>query len=142
VSDEPRVGRRQWLRTLGVGIAGVTAGCAGRDGANDRTAGATDDAPCADNFRITDEATQIGLGTVPRVDIRLENTGEGPIDYELTAIFQQGTSLGIDARTGRSTLSGTLGPGETVHRTATDDARDIRNTDSYVLSVSLSCGSA
>lgn len=91
---------------------------------------------------MTEGATQIGPGTVPRVDVRLENTGEKPIDYELTVIFQQGTSLGIDARTGRSTLSGTLGPGETVRRTATDDARDIRNTDSYVLSLSLSCPSA
>lgn len=140
--EKSRVGRRRYLRTLCAGLAGASAGCAGRGGTSGRTAGATDDAPCADSFRVTEEATRIGPGTVPRVDIRLENTGEKPIDYELTVIFQQGTSLGIDARTGRNTLSGRLGPGETVRRTATDDARDIRNTDSYVLSVSLSCPSA
>lgn len=139
MSDHPGWSRRRWLRVVGAGLAGGVAGCTGRGGTNERSLAATDDVPCADDFRVTAEAARIELGTVPRVRLRLHNTGDVRIEYGITVIFQQGTSLGIDTRTGRTTLSGTLDPGESVRRTATDDARDIQNTGSYELSVSLSC---
>ena len=126
--------RRRWLSA--VAAVAATAGCIGTDD----TAPTTATGPCSDAFRLTERRTRLGKGVVPEVELRLENVGDRPIGYELLVVFLQGTSLGIDARTGRDRLRGRLTPGETVTVTATDDAPDIRNTQRYELTVTVSCG--
>ncbi|MBB6646100.1 hypothetical protein [Halobellus ruber] len=141
MSEEPSLARRRCLRAAGVALAGGLAGCA-RSGAVAAPSDDLDfrsDAPCADDFEVVEEAARIELGSQPSVRLRFRNTGEVPIRYEVTVIFEQGTSLGIPARTGRDTLSGRLDPGETVVASATDDAADIENTEFYDVSVSLEC---
>ncbi len=133
--------RRQYLRALGVGVAGMLAGCARALGSSDGESGGGTESRCAGALEITEESARIGPGTVPEVRLRLRNAGDVPLEYELLVVFEQGTSIGIDARTGRDVLSGTLAPGETVVETATDDARDIRNTDQYELYPSVACDS-
>jgi hypothetical protein len=101
--------------------------------------GASDPPPCAEEFRIVEREATIGKGTVPEVRLALRNEGSEPVAYVVRVIFRQGTSLGIETRTGRDTLEGTVPAGETVTATATDDSLDTRNTTEYVLGVSLSC---
>jgi hypothetical protein len=101
--------------------------------------GASDRPSCADGFRIAERDATIGKGIVPEVRLSLRNDGSEPVAYEIRVIFRQGTSLGIETRTGRDTLVGTIPAGETVTATATDDSLDTRNTTEYVLAVSLSC---
>jgi hypothetical protein len=136
-SDETRWSRRRWLATVGAGVSAGLAGCVGSDAGP--TIAVSGEAPCADAVAVTEEAARVVTGQRPEVRLRLRNTGDVPVAYEVRVVFLQGTSLGIDARTGRTTLDGTLGPGETTTRVATDDARDVRNTDTYELDVSVAC---
>lgn len=141
MATEQGVARRRFLQAAGVAVAGGLAGCA-RSGAVAEPSEELEfqsDATCADDFEIFEEAAQIELGSRPTVRLRLRNAGESPIGYDITVIFEQGTSLGIPARTGRAELSGALGPGETLVEAATDDASDVENTESYKLNVSLDC---
>ena len=128
-----RFSRRRWLSAVAAAVA--TTGCVGTDDATPTAA----TGPCSDAFRLTERRTRLGKGVVPEVELRLENVGDRPISYELLVVFLQGTSLGIDARTGRDRLRGRLAPSETVAVTATDDAADIRNTQRYDLTVTVSC---
>jgi hypothetical protein len=91
---------------------------------------------------VAEEAARIETGRVPKVSLRLENRGDAPLAYEVRVIFTQRTSLGIDARTGRDVVSGRLAPGGTAGVLATDDARDVRNTDAYDVDVSVTCPEA
>jgi hypothetical protein len=140
MSSRTSLRRRRWLGLLGVGAVTALAGCADTDSGPPLSV--TGDAPCADAVTVTEEAARIETGAVPEVRLRIHNTGDEPVTYELRVIFLQGTSLGIDSRTGRQTLSGTLAPGESRLVVATDDARDVRNTDAYELSLSVSCAGA
>ena len=133
--------RREFLRGLGIAGAGVVAGCSTASGESGEKSREQTDPACADQLDVVEESARLGPGTVPEVRLRLRNTGDAPLQYELLVVFQQGTSLGIDARTGRDRLSGALDPGETAVETATDDARDIRNTGQYELRPSVTCGS-
>jgi hypothetical protein len=126
--------RRRWLSA--VAAAAATAGCVGTDDATPTTA----TGPCSDAFQFSERRTRLGKGVVPEVELQLENAGDRHIGYELLVVFLQGTSLGIDARTGRDRLRGRLAPGETVTVTATDDTVDIRNTQRYDLEATVSCG--
>ncbi len=133
--------RRGYLRAAGVAIVGGLAGCA-RSGAVAEPSDEREfqsNAACADDFGIFEESAQIELGSQPTVRLRLRNAGEVPIGYDITVIFEQGTSLGIPARTGRAELSGRVDAGETTVVSATDDASDVENTESYKLNVSLDC---
>jgi hypothetical protein len=94
------------IGALGLGFAGPLAGCstavegdAGRDGP-----------ACADGFEVTEQSARVGPGQVPEVWLRVRNDGTVTVDYELVVVFEQGTSLGIDARTGRDVLSGDASP--------------------------------
>ena len=139
MADRLRWERRRYLRTLGAGVAGSLAGCSTALGSSDGGSGSGAGSACAETLDITEESIQIGPGNVPEVRLRLHNRGDLQLEYEVLVVFEQGTSLGIDARTGRDVLSGTLDPGETAQETATDDARDIRNTDQYELHPSVDC---
>jgi hypothetical protein len=137
--------RRRWRRREYVaglaaavtGLSGCTAGAG--DSSGSMGMGASDPPPCAEGFRIAERDATIGKGTVPEVRLALRNDGSESVAYDIKVIFRQGTSLGIETRTGRDTLAGTVPAGETVVATATDDSLDIRNTTEYVLGVSLSC---
>ncbi|MFB6117215.1 hypothetical protein [Halosegnis sp.] len=124
--------RRRWLAALGSTTVPLTAGCIRSD--TEATA-----PPCADAFQVTEERAQLGKGVVPVVELQLANVGSTPIGYDLLVVFQQGTSLGIDARTGRAQFAGALGPDETRKVTATDDGKDAKNTQMYELEVELRC---
>lgn len=115
-----------------------------RDGRVRGRRGGTDDdegKPCVDAFRITEESVRFPNGSVPEVRLRLGNTGDGPIEYDLDVIFEQATSTGIYAKSGRDTLSGTIVAGGSVVVTATADGLDARSTDRYDVEVSLACPS-
>jgi hypothetical protein len=132
--------RREYIAGLAAAVAtlaGCTAGASDPGGPTLR--GESDRPSCAEGFRIVEREATIGKGTIPEVRLALQNDGSGPVAYEVRVIFRQGTSLGIEARTGRDTLAGTVPAGETVTATATDDSLDARNTTEYVLGVSLSC---
>ncbi|PSP94700.1 hypothetical protein BRC91_04840 [Halobacteriales archaeon QS_4_62_28] len=133
--------RRTYLAGLSTAVAAVVSGCSttteGQDGLND-----FDRPPCAEGFRITEAEVDIGNEQIPVVELALHNGGDVPVGYEIRVVFQQRTSLGKEARTGRDMLTGTIPPGETVMQTATDDATDIRSTTRYGLDVSLRCPTA
>lgn len=115
-----------------------------RDGRVRGRRGGTDDdegKPCVDAFRITEESVRFPNGSVPEVRLRLGNTGDDPIEYDLDVIFEQATSTGIYAKSGRDTLSGTIVAGGSVVVTATADGLDARSTDRYDVEVSLACPS-
>lgn len=115
-----------------------------RDGRVRGRRGSTDDdegKPCVDAFRITEESVRFPNGSVPEVRLRLGNTGDDPIEYDLDVIFEQATSTGIYAKSGRDTLSGTIVAGGSVVVTATADGLDARSTDRYDVEVSLACPS-
>ena len=115
-----------------------------RDGrVRGRRVGTDDDEgkPCVDAFRITEESVRFPNGSVPEVRLRLGNTGDDPIEYDLDVIFEQATSTGIYAKSGRDTLSGTIVAGGSVVVTATADGLDARSTDRYDVEVSLACPS-
>ena len=115
-----------------------------RDGRVRGRRGGTDDdegKPCVDAFRITEESVRFPNGSVPEVRLRLSNTGDDPIEYDLDVIFEQATSTGIYAKSGRDTLSGTIVAGGSVVVTATADGLDARSTDRYDVEVSLACPS-
>lgn len=131
--------RRSYLRGLALGIAGGVAGCVRSSSTTQRTFAVDSGPPCAGDFHILEQSARIGTGTVPEIRFQLRNMGEKPIEYELVVTFRQATSTGKDIRIGQTTLSGTLSPGTSVIRTATDDAYEIKNTDSYGLDVSVSC---
>ena len=97
--------------------------------------------PCAGAFRITEESVRFPNGSVPEVRLRLGNTGDDPIEYDLNVIFEQATSTGIYAKSGRDTLSGKIIAGGSVVVTATADGLDARSTDRYDVEVSLACPS-
>jgi hypothetical protein len=130
-----RWSRRRWLELLGVCAATALAGCADTG----PPVAVTGDAACADAVTVTEVAVRIRTGTIPRVELGLHNTGAEPVAYEGRVVFIQGTSLGIDTRTGRDAFSGTLAPDERTSVVATDDARDVRNTDAYELFLSVTC---
>jgi len=132
--------RRQCLRALGLSVAGPLAGCSTAVG-DSAGPDATNGPACANDVEVTEQSARVELGQVPEVEVRVRNTGSVTLDYELVVVFEQGTSLGIDARTGRDMLTGTLEPDEAVVETATDDASDVRNTDHYELSLSVTCRS-
>jgi len=140
MSDGTLWTRRRCLRALGLSLAGPLAGCSTAVGDN-AGSDATDGPACADDVEVTEQSARIELGQTPEVQLRVQNTGSVTLDYELVVVFEQGTSLGIDARTGRDILTGTLEPDEAVLKTATDDASDVRNTDHYELSLSVTCRS-
>jgi hypothetical protein len=94
-----------------------------------------DEPPCADDLQIKQIAATVGGEVHPVVELQVENQGSNPISYELQVIFEQGTSLGIDARTGRSTVTETVDGGEIITHQVSDNARDIKNTDSYIVNV-------
>lgn len=135
--DAARWNRRRLLGAVGAGATTLLAGCADTDGRS--AVDVTGESPCVDGVTVTEEAVRIATGEVPEVRLRLRNAGSEPVDYEVRVVFLQGTSLGIDARTGRAVVSGTLAPGETTVEVVTDDARDVRNTDTYDLDVSVVC---
>jgi hypothetical protein len=139
MADDSEWERRRYLRMFGAGVAGSLAGCSRALGSSDGGSGKGAGSACADALEITEQSARIGPGTIPEVQLSLHNAGDVALEYEVLVVFQQGTSLGIDARTGRDVLAGTLDPGETVVETATDDARDVRNTDQYELRPSVAC---
>lgn len=126
--------RRGFLGALAAGLSAV-AGCS----TTDATGRTTTARPCATGFEIADRRVRIERGTTPEVTLTLHNGGETPIEYEVTVRFTQGTSLGRSIRSGRDVLTGPLAPGETVTRTATDDAPEVENTSGYDLAVSVEC---
>jgi hypothetical protein len=136
--------RRRYLAGLSAVLSSVLAGCTGATRVGEGAPPTEEPPACAEGVRISEASARIGDGRVPAVTLRVHNAGDAVVEYEVVVIFQQGTSLGIDARTGRDTLSGRVGPGETVTATATatDDAQESRNTDDYELDVSLACSSA
>lgn len=131
--------RRRVLRGLAVGLASGVAGCTQSSATPERSFAAEESPPCAADIDILEHMVSIDSGTPPEVQLKLRNRGDIPVRYELTVTFQQATSTGKDVRTGQSTLSGRLGAGDTVIRTATDDAYEIENTDSYSLTASITC---
>jgi hypothetical protein len=131
--------RRQYLSGVAVGLACATAACSQQQTAGGDTPTDGNRPPCADGFRVVEESARVESGTVPEVRLRLENAGDSTVAYEIRVIFQQSTSLGIEARTGRDSLSGTVSPGETLQRQATDDSYEIQNTDTYLLETSVRC---
>ncbi|MFB6192298.1 MAG: hypothetical protein ABEI11_03135 [Haloarculaceae archaeon] len=136
--ERNRMRRRRYLLGLAAAASVPTAGCATTAGAGTRT-GDDDRPPCAAGFDVTVLDARIGKGTVPELRLRLRNDGESPVAYRLSVVFRQGTSLGIEARTGRDSLSGRLAAGESVEVTATDDAPDVRNTTDYRIDASVTC---
>ncbi|MFB6297789.1 MAG: hypothetical protein ABEH56_04640 [Salinirussus sp.] len=143
MTDRSGWDRRRCLRVAGAGLAGALAGCAGTasDAGGGRTVEVRDAPSCAEGFTITETSATVGTGTVPEVRLRLRNEGDVPVRYDVLVVFEQGTSLGIDARTGRDSLTGTLEPAAEVVLTATDDATDIERTDNYEVSASVGCAS-
>ena len=132
--------KRDMLRMCVISAGSILTGCmTTASEASERQVAVPDEPPCADGLRIREIAATVGGGTRPVVEFHVENQGSKPLRYELQVIFEQGTSSGIDARTGRSTVSGTLNPGETMTHQVSDDARDIRNTDSYAVNVAVTC---
>ena len=132
--------KRDILRLFSISTVGILTGCMTTASEPDEQQIAVpDEPPCADDLQIRQIGATVGGGTRPVVEFRIKNQGSEPIKYELQVIFEQGTSLGIDARTGRSTVSGTLSAGETIIQQVSDDARDIQNTDSYTVNVAVTC---
>jgi hypothetical protein len=143
MAEQCRVRRRRYLAGIATAMACGVAGCAETGGSGVGGAGTDDDEgkPCVDAFRITEESVRFPNGSVPEVRLRLGNTGDGPIEYDLDVIFEQATSTGIYAKSGRDTLSGTIVAGRSVVVTATADGLDARSTDRYDVEVSLACPS-
>lgn len=131
--------RRRFLLSA---AAVAVAGCQGNAAPPEQSQVATGRPECASGFEIADRTARIETGSVPEVDLVLQNTGQVPIEYDIAVTFEQKTSLGLPEPTGRDRLTGVLQPDATVTRTATDGAYEIENTDEYSLDVSLSCSPA
>ena len=142
MAEQCRVRRRRYLAGIATAMACGVTGCAETGGSG--VGGGTDndeEEPCAGAFRITEESVRFPNGSVPEVRLRLGNTGDDPIEYDLNVIFEQATSTGIYAKSGRDTLSGKIIAGGSVVVTATADGLDARSTDRYDVEVSLACPS-
>lgn len=131
--------RERRRRELLGGVAAALSAVAGCSTTGTTGQGTTARPSCAAGFEVRDRQASIERGTAPTVTLTLHNAGETPVEYEVTVQFTQGTSLGRPIRSGRDVLTGTLASGETVTRTATDDAPEIENTSGYELAVAIAC---
>jgi hypothetical protein len=142
--EQRRVRRRQYVAGLATVISCGVAGCTGASEVEaDAPSVDTDEgAPCANAFRIAEESAQFREGSVPEIRLRLRNSANGPIEYELDVSFEQATSTGLYTKSGGDTLSGTLAAGTSAVVTASTDGRDAQHADRYDVDMSLVCPSA